>query len=198
MTPLNLQSNFRIGLLIVFSLSIFQLSCTSEKEDIPQYGWFDFVMTDLDTTKNAVDLSFLNEKMAGENGFILVKDGHFVNGTGNKIRFFGTNLTFSSSFQEKEIATKIAARLSKMGMNVVRFHHMDMRPTPEGIWDSTMLKIDPVQLDKLDWQIYQLKKHGVYTNLNLHVSRTYPGLESDVAQFRFESEMLTKQEQFNE
>ena len=189
MTPLNLQSNFRIGLLIVFSLSIFQLSCTSEKEDIPQYGWFDFVMTDLDTTKNAIDLSFLNEKMAGENGFILVKDGHFTNGTGKKIRFFGTNLTFSSSFQEKEIATKIAARLSKMGMNVVRFHHMDMRPTPEGIWDSTMLKIDPVQLDKLDWQIYQLKKHGVYTNINLHVSRTYPGPESDVSQFRFDKSL---------
>ena len=143
-------------------------------------------MTDLDTTKNAIDLSFLNEKLAGENGFVQVKDGHFVNGTGKKIRFFGTNLTFSSSFQDKETATKIAARLSKMGMNVVRFHHMDMRVTPDGLWDSTMMKIDPAQLDKLDWQIYQLKRHGVYTNLNLHVSRTYPGLESEVAQFRFD------------
>ncbi len=186
MASLKLKSNFRIGFVLILLSMILQISCTPEKEEIPEYGWFDFVISDLDTTKNAIDLSFLNEKIAGENGFVLVKDGHFVDGNGSKVRFFGTNLTFSSAFQDKETATKIAARLSKLGMNVVRFHHMDMRATPAGIWDSTMLKIDPAQLDKLDWQIYQLKQHGVYTNLNLHVSRTYPGLESEVAQFRFD------------
>jgi hypothetical protein len=180
------HSLFRIEYLLFSFLMILQISCSQENEEIPQYGWFDFVVTDLDTTKNAIDLSFLNENVAGENGFVTVQDGHFVDGSGKKIRFFGTNLTFSSAFPDKETSTKIAARLSKMGMNVVRFHHLDMRATPNGIWDSTMLQFDANQVDKLDWLIYQLKQHGIYSNINLHVSRTYPGLESDVPQFRFD------------
>jgi len=172
---------------VIFVAAIIMLAaCNQLPEESPEYGWFDFVVQDLDTTKNEIDLSFLNEDVAGENGFIKVKGGHFVDGSGKKTRFFGTNLTFSSSFPDKETATKIAARLSKMGMNVVRFHHMDMRATPDGIWDSTMLKFDPAQVDQLDYLIYQLKQHGVYTNLNLHVSRTYPGPASDVPQFRFD------------
>ena len=160
-------------------------SCAPDQEEISEYGWFDFVVSDLDTTDNAINLSFLNEDTAGESGFVSVKDGHFTNGSGKRVRFFGTNLTFSSCFPDKETAKLIAARLAKMGMNVVRFHHMDMRPSPGGIWDDSMELFDPDQVEKLDWLIYQLKIHGVYTNLNLHVSRTYPGLDSDVPQFQF-------------
>jgi hypothetical protein len=36
--------------------------------------------------------------------------------------------------------------------------------------------LDPAQLDKLDYFIAQLKQHGIYADLNLHVGRTYPGL----------------------
>lgn len=171
-----------ITLIFVMPAGFF--GCT-EQEESAQYGWFDFAISDLDTARNDIDLSFLNEKVAGESGHVRVKDGHFVDGKGNKIRFFGTNLTFSSCFPDKNTAVKIAARLRKMGMNVVRFHHLDMRATPAGIWDSTMLQFDPDQVAKLDWLIYQLKQHGIYTNLNLHVSRTYPGEETDIRQFRF-------------
>ncbi len=68
-------------------------------------------------------------------------------------------------------------------MNVVRFHHMDMRQTPNGIRDESMKMLDPGQLDKLDWLICQLKLHGVSSNLN--VSRTYPGVDYDIGQFNF-------------
>ncbi len=172
--------------LVILTFSVILLaSCAKEKEEIPEYGWFDFVVSDLDTTENVINLSFLNEDVAGESGFVTVKDGHFVNGSEKRIRFFGTNLTFSSCFPDKETAKLIAARLAKMGMNVVRFHHMDMRSSPAGIWDESMQKFDPEQVDKLDWLIYQLKIHGVYSNLNLHVSRTYPGVDYDIGQFNF-------------
>ena len=170
--------------IALITIVLLTISC-NPSEETHDYAWFDFVVQDLDTTKNEIDLSFLNEDVAGEQGFVTVKDGHFVKGEGEPIRFFGTNLTFGSAFPDKEIATKIAARLAKMGMNVVRFHHLDMRAAPSGIWDSTMLKFDPAQVEKLDWLIYQLKMHGVYTNLNLHVSRTYPGVEDEIARFRF-------------
>ena len=37
-----------------------------------------------------------------------------------------------------------------------------------------MRSLAPSQLDKLDFFIAELKKNGIYTDLNLHVSRTYP------------------------
>ncbi len=184
MTPSVLHFlKWHVGIYMTISILFFN-SC-AQKPDVPDYGWFEFAVTDLDTTRNEIDLSFLNEDIAGASGFVSVENGHFVTGSGKRVRFFGTNLTFSSCFPEKETATSIAARLSKMGMNVVRFHHLDMRATPAGIWDSTMLKFDPSQVNKLDWLIYQLKMHGIYSNINLHVSRTYPGSDFDTNLFRF-------------
>jgi hypothetical protein len=62
---------------------------------------------------------------------------------------------------------------------------MDNQATPGGIWDKDMKDLDPGQLDKLDWLIYQLKIHGVYSNINTHVSRNYPGSDYDIDQFHY-------------
>lgn len=149
-------------------------------------GWFEFVIPGLDATQTPVDMSFLNPNPAGADGFARIVDGHFVDSAGKRIRLLGTNLTFSSAFPDKELAPKIAAHIRKLGINVVRFHHMDNSPTPRGIWLKDQNGFDPEQLDKLDWMIYQLKQNGIYTNINLHVSRNYPGLPSDVSRtFQF-------------
>jgi hypothetical protein len=48
-------------------------------------GWFSFDPMPDPFTESPIDLRFLNEKFAGEHGFIGVKDGHFVHsGTGNQ------------------------------------------------------------------------------------------------------------------
>jgi len=173
------------GIVILGSLFLILDSCDQAVHEIPEYGWFNFKVSDLDTSANVIDLSFLNEDNAGESGFITVRDGHFVDGNGKRIKFFGDNLTFSSCFPDKETATRIAASLAKKGMNVIRFHHMDMRSSPDGIWDESMEQFDPDQLDKLDWLIFQLKSYGIYSNLNLHVSFTYPGVDYDMNRFNF-------------
>lgn len=111
------------SLLIV--LIIISAACKKSPEEKREYGWFEFVIPDSDTTRNAVDMSFLNEGIAGGSGFVKVENGHFVDGKGERIRFFGTNLTFSSAFPDKKTAIIIAGRLRELGMNVVRFHHMD-------------------------------------------------------------------------
>ena len=176
-----------VGKTAAFLMIIFILAgCQNKPGEIREYGWFDFVIPDSDTIRNDVDMSFLNENIAGTSGFVTVKDGHFIDGKGERIRFFGTNLTFSSCFPDNEIAVTSAARLRKLGMNVVRFHHMDNQSAPGGIWDKEKKDLDPGQLDKLDWLIFQLKKHGVYSNLNTHVSFTYPGVDyKDTEQFNF-------------
>ncbi|HLF33368.1 MAG TPA: hypothetical protein VI583_03965, partial [Cyclobacteriaceae bacterium] len=163
--------------LILGALMLTIYSCTGTSGEIREYGWFDFVIPDLDTSDTEVNLAFLNDEEAGSTGFITVKDGHFIDGNGKRIKFFGDNLTFGSCFLQKDTATIFAARLKKLGMNVIRFHHMDMNSAPGGIWNQDMTDLDSGQLERLDWLIYQLKLNGIYTNLNTHVSRTYPGVD---------------------
>jgi hypothetical protein len=98
------------------------------------------------------------------------------------VRLLGSNLTFGGAFPPKELAPHIAARMRKLGMNVVRFHHMDNQTAPRGIWLPEQKGLDPEQIDRLDWLIYQLKQHGIYANINLHVSRNYPGLPKELGQ----------------
>lgn len=145
-------------------------------------GWFPFT---LDPSRVAADspadVSFLSAGPASRR--ITVRDGHFVDDRGQRVRFIGTNATFSAAFPEKEQAPAIAARMAQLGINVVRFHHLDARD----IWLPGQKALDPAKLDRLDWFVHQLKQHGIYTNLNLHVSRTYPGLEAlkDARAFRY-------------
>ncbi len=162
------------------------LSCNGSRSGVHEYGWFSFVIPDSDTSHNVVDMSFLNNSVAGSAGYVRIENGHFVDGNGARIRFFGTNLTFNSCFPDKQTAVLIAGRLKKLGMNVVRFHHMDNQAAPGGIWDQSMNELDKGQLDRLDWLVYQLKIHGIYSNINTHVSRNYPGCNYDgIDQFNY-------------
>jgi len=137
---------------------------------------FPFVIPWSDATKGvATDVSFLNESSAGVNGYIVAKDGHFVESkTGERIRFLGTNFTFESDFPTHSDAELIAAHLAKLGINIVRIHHEDSNFGM--LWDKTApghTKIDQSAMDRLDYLIYQLKKNGIYVDLNLHVSRQF-------------------------
>ncbi|QEG20681.1 glycoside hydrolase family 5 protein [Mariniblastus fucicola] len=111
---------------------------------------------------------------AGAQGFVSVKNGKFSL-AGKRQRFWGVNLCFSANFPTHEKATKIAAHFRKLGLNIVRFHHMDMQDAPGGIWrtkaDGTR-ELDPEQIDRLDFFLNELHKNGIYANLNMHVSRT--------------------------
>jgi len=130
---------------------------------------FPFVLS-YDVADTITNLSDWLERPAGKNGFIRVENGHFVNDRG-RVRFWATNLCFEACFPTKEEAERVARRLASLGINCVRMHHMDNRH----IWGKSpnKLTIDPEMLDKLDYLIYQLKQHGIYTNINLHVSRQF-------------------------
>ncbi len=104
--------------------------------------------------------------------------GHFLVGE-RPYRFFGGNLTFYAAFPDKSESATIAARMRKYGLNLMRFHHID-NPWASG---SLFYNVDgtrdfnELNLDRLDYMLYQLKQHGVYINMNLNVSRTFE--ESD-------------------
>lgn len=93
------------------------------------------------------------------------------------IRFWGVNLTTTACFPLKENAPKTAARMRKMGINLVRFHHMDNPWTDANgtIFDRTKgtRTLNATMLDRLEYFISELKKNNVYANINLNVSRTF-------------------------
>lgn len=140
---------------------------------------FPFVLPWDDAAPGVADISGLLFKPAGRFGHARAEaDGHIYVGEGSgrrRLRVFGVNLSFAANFPAREDAPKVAARLAKFGVNCVRFHHMDRDPAPKGIWRDDLVTIDPAQLDRLDFFFAELKARGIHANLNLHVSRVYPG-----------------------
>jgi hypothetical protein len=124
-----------------------------------------------------VDLSFLNGKPAGEEGFLEICDGHFHTPDGERIRIWGVNFTAGACYPEKADAPRVAQFLSSMGINGVRFHFLDSNWGPEKSifpFDTATTRIfHPDQLDKLDYFVAELKKQGIYSNFNLNVGRNY-------------------------
>jgi hypothetical protein len=140
----------------------------------PATAWSDFPVDKIAEGPGAFDASSLLEKPAGKDGPIVARGGHFYTSRigGKRIRFFGVNFCFGACFPTREQADRIAPRLARFGINAVRFHHMDMAPFPSGIFsDKKLSTLDPVAMERLDYFIAALKKHGIYSNLNLHVSR---------------------------
>lgn len=138
-------------------------------------NWFPFNISALDGSPTAIDLSWLNEKPAGASGFLRAEGEHIVDGQGNRVRLFGTNFCFGANFPPETIAPKIAAHLAKNGVNVVRLHHMDSGGKESLIADNATTALNAANLARLDKLIAELIAHGVFVNLNLHVSREYPG-----------------------
>ena len=126
------------------------------------------------------DLSYLLDKPAGKNGFVLIRDGHFYTPDGHRIRIWGVNVSSGACFPEKEDAPLVAAFLARYGINGVRFHFFDTDGGQEySIFDfskNTTRKLNSDQLDKFDFFINELKKQGIYSNINLNVARHFlPG-----------------------
>jgi len=139
---------------------------------------FPFVIS-YDARPNVTNVSAWLERPAGKQGFVHAQDGRLVTAAG-PIRFWATNLCFEACFPSHEQAERVAARLASLGINCVRMHHMDSR----SIWGDSpnKLTIDPQKIERLDYLIHQLKLHGIYTDLNLHVSRSLGEAEGFVAQ----------------
>jgi hypothetical protein len=144
-------------------------------------GMFPFALPPFDDAPSPTDVSFLNEAPAGKWGFVRAQGEHFVDGRGQKLRFWGVNLNFVGVFPSKTDAPHIAGRLAKFGFNAVRLHHFEGNAAPNGLWQSAgrtgsntpkwPLVPDSEQFDRLDFFVSELIKRGIYVDFNLHVAR---------------------------
>ncbi|MBI1332862.1 MAG: hypothetical protein GC165_08280 [Armatimonadetes bacterium] len=115
-----------------------------------------------------LDMRSLNEKEAGEHGYISVdKNGDFVRGDGEPIRFWAMDTVVGRekpwharprwTQQEPDLKTH-ANFMAKRGINLVRFH-AQIAPTDKQ-------RIDDVNQSEIDWVwrgVAAMKKAGVYS-----------------------------------
>src|SRR5450432_2816209 len=138
---------------------------------------------DQDRLTGAPDFSYLNHPL-GPADRVFVKDGHFSivgkdlkpnTADDRRVRFFGVNTAFGANFPETRDAARIARRLRKLGVNLVRLHHMDSSPDGEPNDARSLLttgpypSLNPVSVARLRGFLDALRAEGIYVNLNLHV-----------------------------
>ncbi len=130
-----------------------------------------------DALPGATDFSNLNHPIGTERVSVDTR-GHFVAG-GERVRFLGVNFAGDSPFMPTNHADAVAARLAKFGINGVRFHHLDASWAYNGgllnynHGTGTSTNFRPAQLETLHYLISRLKAHGIYSDINLLVGRSY-------------------------
>ncbi len=129
-----------------------------------------------------IDLSFVyaNEKPAGKHGFLKAVEDKFMFEDGTEARFWGTCFNSAQCFPSHDHSEKVARRLAKIGVNIVRFHQMDGEWATPNIFQFSRGKnpdntqsFDPESLDRFDYLIYCLKKEGIYVYLDLLTYRRF-------------------------
>ncbi|TCC98969.1 beta-galactosidase [Pedobacter psychroterrae] len=134
----------------------------SASAQIPDKSWWTFSYpANRAPDSGLLSLRYLNEPLAGKNGFIrLSKDGNsFVNGKGLEIRFWASNGgSLASEFTDKQLDT-LARFLASKGVNLVRYHGaINPRGKNTGINDADTKEITNI------WRcVAAMKKHGIYT-----------------------------------
>ena len=152
-------------LLAVCTVAIVQGAEAPAPELSPADSWAFNPPQDKFTPDAVLDLSYLNEKLAGQSGFIkLSQDGNsFLRGDGQPIRFWSTicevgqNLTKMTPEQMEQMYSFMA----KHGVNMVRLFSM-LPIAKEG---SAITDVDQKQIDAT-WRAVSIsKKHGIYSIL---------------------------------
>jgi hypothetical protein len=129
-----------------------------------------------------IDLSFIyeKEKPAGKHGFLKVAGDRFVFEDGTVAKFWGTNFNSAQNFPSHEHSAKVAKRLAKIGINIVRFHQLDAEWSTPNIFQFTKgenkantMNLDPESIDRLDYLINCLKQEGIYIYMDLLTYRRF-------------------------
>ncbi|MGI6574090.1 MAG: hypothetical protein ACOX19_12025 [Fermentimonas sp.] len=176
-----------VNRLFILLISLLFLPLSLQSQQAGQKGWIPYTLPWDDMP---LDLSFVykNDKPAGERGFLKVKGDKFVFEDGTEARFWGTNFNSAQNFPPHEHSEKVAKRLAKVGVNIVRFHQLDAEWSTPNIFQFSRgenkpntMSLDPESLDRLDYLIYCLKKEGIYVYMDVLTYRRFEtgdGVES--------------------
>lgn len=143
---------------------------------------FPFVMPSYDSTRSEW-LPAMPVEDVTEQGFLTVgPDGHLRWSDGTRARFMGASVIQSACFPDSVTAIVTAARLRKLGVNMLRFNYFDyhnsnsLSTLAPGTRSDTL---SPTQMGRLDWFLYQLKRNGIHAHFVLK-SRNGPRRDDGV------------------
>ncbi len=127
-------------------------------------GWFPFE-PDWDPFEDSpMDLRRLNEKQAGDGGFIVARGEQFVHSqTGKPVRFWAVNTGHAIAQMDRKSIDTLARFLAKRGVNLVRIHG--------GFYEGrgpNASRIDPDKIDRIHYLVAALKREGIYSGMSIH------------------------------
>jgi hypothetical protein len=146
------------------SLSVAALSalpaCAQEGKDVPSWA-FEY-KPDAFTPDALLDLRSLNERVAGESGFVrLTPDGNgFALGNGKPVRFWAVGSDVYHGTPE-EIARHVRF-LAKHGVNMVRLH-TQIAPDLAG---SKITDVNQTEIDGIWRFVAAAKREGIYVTIS--------------------------------
>ena len=123
-----------------------------------------------------LDLRELNEKVAGQSGYVRVgADGGFVRGDGQPLRFWAVNTDVGRApFAPSDLGPKTApdlarhARfLAKRGVNMVRLHRL-LAPNLGATPDAAVTDINMAERDGIWRTVAAMRKEGIYSTISVY------------------------------
>jgi hypothetical protein len=148
-----------LGSLLILAASAHSAPEPDGSSTVSSADWFPFNPPRDPFSTCPIDLRVLNERVAGEHGFVAVKNGHFVLGAeGEPVRFWAVN----GPPQEDADAAALrrsARLLAKYGVNLVRRHG--------AIFDKDG-EVDPAAIRRAIAIVEAMKTEGIYTHLSVY------------------------------
>lgn len=129
-----------------------------------------------------IDISsaFGKASPAGRHGFLRAQGDRLVFEDGTPGLFWGVNFNGGACFPPFDYSEKVAARLRKSGVNLVRFHQLDAEWNTPNIFSfqkgyrvGNTLSLHPESMKRLDYLISCLKKEGIYCYLDMNTYRNF-------------------------
>jgi hypothetical protein len=135
-----------------------------EKQVVNQSGWFAF-QPDADPFGfSPIDLRHLNERQAGEHGFIRTRGEGFVHEqTGAPARFWAVNVGMGFVGSARSELDVFARAMAKRGVNLVRVHGPVY--TTSGV---DFGRVDTNRVAQLQYFVHALKREGIYSSLSIY------------------------------
>jgi hypothetical protein len=147
-----MSETFRVKVAIAFLLALLPVLQAQDQ-------WLPFNPPADNFAESAIDLRYLNEKFAGEHGFIAGKEGRFIHSSNQQaVRFWAVNGPPSSVKDPVELR-RVARALAKRGVNLVRIHGAVFNEAGEP---------DPTKVQHVIDIVEAMKLEGIYSHASIY------------------------------
>jgi hypothetical protein len=131
------------------------------------------------SARAALDLRYLNEKEAGQSGFVRrTPDGNgFALGDGTPVRFWAVGSGMYA--QPPDVVARHVRFLAKIGVNLVRLH-AEISPKGKG---SKINAVDQAEIGRIMRFVAAAKKEGIYTTISPYWANPKPAEAWGIADY---------------